>query len=70
MMYREVDKINLARHYFQILASYFVPKQIIIFTVKTSRWYCGRDHSSAFVLLNFGRYTYIRGYRRRKRTHD
>ena len=47
-MYGEVDKINLARHYFQI-GIVFCAKKNNNSTVKKSPWYCGRDHSSAFV---------------------
>ena len=47
-MFGEVDKINLARHYFQI-DTIVCAKTSNKITVKKSPWYCGRGHSSAFV---------------------
>ena len=69
-MYEEVDKINLARHCFQI-GVMFCPKKNNHITVKESPCYCGRDHSSAFVYwISVGTRPYIHGYRRDKRAHD
>ena len=46
-MYGEVDKIKLAKT-FQI-GVIFCHKTNNNITVKISPWYCGRDHSRAFV---------------------
>ena len=70
VMYVEVDKMNLPRHYFQI-GIIFCAKTNNKITVKKSPWHCDRDHSSAFVYwISVGTRTYIHGYKRGKRTHD
>ena len=47
LMYGEVENATW-QDVISKLASKFVPK-LILFTVKKSPWYCGRDHSSAFI---------------------
>ena len=53
-----LTKYNWARHYVQIGVIFCAETNNNI-TVKKSPWYCGRDHSGAFCVLNFGRYSYI-----------